>query len=141
MDPLSVFASAIAITQATESLMSLLLQWKSAPDEVTALFNELSDLKIALHNASVAAKANHHLMSKQVSEDMRGTLQRIENKVEELDAIVQSVIIRVPDNINWERTKIKRLKWMPMKSKVYGLTQELRQLKSTLLIQQTSVNS
>ena len=110
-DPLSITASIIAVVGAAEGVTKTLAKFKSirnAPDELLALINEVSDLKLVFSDIQ-----NHIVIQRaqipQTKEQNISTLvKRAKDKLLELDQLIQYRLVK-PES---DQIKVSRREWL-----------------------------
>lgn len=128
---LSITASIIAVLQAAESLGFLLKKvktYRAASDEVLALINEISDIRLILNEHNDIAKQLNH-----IREEPRARLQRslddTKNKILQIEGLIQGKLIKLHDRSDPE---INKFSWLRKKSEVDRMRRELKELRQTI---------
>lgn len=126
MDPVSITASTLTILTALEAAFQLVKSYRDAPAQLEAMNNEIADLTATVTEAAQVLK------SPQNEADPLGTsgphltliLSNIRQKARELETLFRSCVI--PASSTSGATKMSRIAWVKVKSKVQRLQTELR---------------
>lgn len=131
-DPLSIVSGIVAVLQGADSLFDLLKKanraYWAASDEVLALVNEISDIRLILneHN-NIVEQLNH------ISEEPRIRLNQLldetKKKILQIEILIQSIFTR-PKDLN--ETEISKFSWVRKKSQVDKLRRELKDLRQSI---------
>ena len=143
-DPLSITASIIAVVGAAEGVTKTLAKIKSirnAPDELLALINEVSDLKIILRDLQNYVNQNMHRpqISQEELENISILINRAKDKLLELDKLIQYKLVK-PESIT-DQIKVSRREWLRAKSTIEKFRQSLRDIKLNIMTQMMVINS
>ena len=143
-DPLSIIASIIAVVGAAEGVAKTLGKIKTirnAPDELLALINEVSDLKIIL--SDIQSYVIHNIQRPQISpEELRNIstlINRARDKLLELDQLIQYRLIK-PDSVS-DQIKVSRREWLRARSTIERFRQSLRDIRLNIVTQMVIMNS
>lgn len=134
MDPLSITASTLTVISALEASLQLIKTYRDAPSQLEALNNEIADISAAVTEVARVIKASQN---KNVSLDDRTShltlaLSNIRRKARDLDAILRACVTS-PSSAS-AGSKILRISWLKVRSKVQSLQSELRDGRINLLI-------
>ena len=134
MDPLSITASTITVLAALESTFKLVKSYRDAPTQLEALNNEIADLTAAVTEAARVIKQSQR---KAYAPGDNGPLlalaiSDIRDKSRELEALFRSCVVPAPSAS--DESKISRISWLKVKSKVQTLQNELRASRLNLSI-------
>ena len=143
-DPLSFTAGIIAVIGAADGVATTLAKIRSlrnAPDELLALTNEVSDLRIILRDIE-----NHFSQSTnrpQTPQDQLGhmsvLINRAKERILELDRLIQYRLVK-PESVS-DQIKISRQQWARAKDVINKFRQSLRDIRLNLMAQMLTINS
>lgn len=138
-DPLSVTASAIAVIGAAvnvaQTIQTLIKTLRKAPDELLALSNEVSDLRLVLYEIDLAAQGQD--VAYNSASAILQILHRGQAKLDELDQFVKRFIRPHLRTV----TKVDRVRWVKEKNNAQAIQSELRAIRmdlATILAAKTS---
>ena len=142
-DPLSITASIIAVVGAAEGVTKTLAKIRNirnAPEELLALINEVSDLRIIL------AGIQSYVQNTAASPELQDALQhltvlinRAKDKLLQLDELVQYRLTK-PESVA-DQIKVSRREWARAKTTIDDFRQSLRDIRINIVTQMIVVNS
>ena len=143
-DPLSLIASIIAVVGAAEGVSKTLAKMKSirdAPDELLALINEVSDLRIILMDVQsyIAQNLRRPRIAQDELQHMSTLIDRAKEKLLKLDELIQYRLVK-PDSIA-NHIKVSKREWVRAKSTIEKFQQSLRDIRLNIVAQMTVINS
>ncbi|KAL9084538.1 MAG: hypothetical protein Q9165_008041 [Trypethelium subeluteriae] len=94
MDPLSILGSLIAIAQVVDRTHDVVSKTRAAPDEVLALLNELSDLKLVVDNLITTLKDIPASPILPLDQELANTVKRLKHKASEIEETLKENVIR-----------------------------------------------
>jgi hypothetical protein len=133
MDPLSVAASSIAISQAVTGGLNILQTLHQAPAEIHSLMNDISDLRVVIQeiHKTLSHFADSNDASVNSFQGLRELFDRANSKLVELNQIVRLKLI--PGNESGERRpSLTRIRWLREKPRVRKIQKELTELKLSI---------
>lgn len=140
-DPLSVFASIIAVIGAAEAVGKILNQIRdtsNAPDEILALSNDISDLTVVLRSVETyATTADSEVTFLDHLEYISVLVKRAQSKLTQLEQIVHRHLPELGGS-KW-RGPLLRTQWAFLKPKINALRLDLRDIKLSIILQITTV--
>ena len=139
-DPLSITASIIAVVGAAEGVTKTLAKIKSirnAPDELLALMNEVSDLKLVISDIQ-----NHIVIQRAQTpqtelQNISTLVKRAKDKLLELDQLIQYRLVK-PES---DQIKVSRREWLRAKAVIERFRQNLRDIRLNIITQMAVINS
>lgn len=134
MDPLSITASTLTILLALDSAFKLVKSYRDAPAQLEALSNEIVDLTAAVTEAARVIKESQgktHSLGDNGSL-LALALLNIRDKSQELETLFRSCVI--PASSATDGSKVSRVSWLKVRSKVQTLQNELRASRLNLSI-------
>jgi hypothetical protein len=140
MDPSTIIGSVIALTQAADRIVSLARKVKhylSAPEEITALIDEISDLGLVLSKL----QSTTPVFPIQELPTLQKLLDSSNNTMLQLENMIQHVCVKSIDSGGSEELRFRRLTWLKEKRKIDRLRQQLRHSSSLLMLQLVVVNT
>ena len=144
-DPLSLAASIITVVGVADTIGKTLSKIKvlhHAPEELLALNNEISDLKVVLSIVESCINTEHPdtvAISQHLLENMSTLLERAKDRLLQLD---QQIHYRFLKSGSLESNyKVFRLEWVKAKTTVENHRQALRDARQNLITQLTLINS
>lgn len=134
MDPLSITASTLTVLSALEKAFQLIKSYRDAPGQLEALNNEVADITAAVTEVARVIKESQNKIDSLSDKGSHLTLvlSNIREKARELEALLRSCIN--PPLSTSDRTKVSRISWLKVKSKVQSLQTELRDGRLNLSI-------
>lgn len=144
-DLLSLAASIITVVGAADTISKTLSKIKilhHAPEELLALNNEVSDLKVVLSSVESYITAEHldaSVTSQDLPRHMSTLLERAKDQLLQLDQLIHYRFLKA-GSLDGEY-KIFRLEWVKAKSTVENHRQVLRETRQNLVTQLTLINS
>ena len=143
-DPLSVTAGIIAVLGAIEGVSKTLGKIKNirnAPQELLALINEVSDLKLVLADVQsyVADCATRRQLPQEPLQHMSTLANRATNRLLELDELIQYRFTKA-DSIT-DQIKVSRREWARARSTIETFRQSLRDIRLNIVTQMVVINS
>ena len=126
MDPLSLTASLIAIVGATGRIsktIQKIVSIRGAPDVVSALSNEISDLRLVLQAVETLLQRGSTFPSPFYS-SLRASLDRARAQMLELETIVEYQIMTTAGANN--EPKVNRIVWTRRRGQIQRIQDELR---------------
>ena len=143
-DPLSIIASIIAVVGAAEGVTKTLAQLKSirnAPDELLALINEVSDLKVILSDVQMYVVHNTQRLRIFQAElqNLSTLIDRAKTKLLDLDRLIQYRLMKPESTSN--QIKTSRREWLRARSTVNQFRQALRDIRLNIVTQMVVINS
>ena len=143
-DPLSITASIIAVVGAAEGVTRTLSKIKSlrkAPDELLALINEVSDLKIILRDVQsyIARNTQRPQISQEELDNISTLVNRAKDKLLELDKPIQYKLVK-PESIS-DQIKVSRREWIKAKNTIEKFQQGLRDIRLNIVTHMVVINS
>ena len=140
---LSLAASIVGVLGAAEGAVKTLSAVASicnAPDEVLALVNEISDLRVVLYNTESyvrSARASH--ITHEHLQQLSAFVNRARNELLKLDELIQLKILKPQSSP--ERIVLSKFEWIKGVKKVHRLHQTLRDIRLNIVTQMTMMNS
>ena len=143
-DPLSITASIIAVVGAAEGVTKTLAKIKSirnAPDELLALINEVSDLRIILSDMQnyLTQNTQRPQISQEELQNISTLINRAKKKLLELDQLIQYRLVKPESNSH--QIKVFRREWLRAKNTIEKFRQSLRDIKLNIMAQMMVINS
>ncbi len=134
MDPLSITASTLTVLSALEKAFQLIKSYRDAPGQLEALSNEVADITAAVTEVARVIKESQNKIDSLSDKGSHLTLalSNIREKARELEALFRSCVN--PPSSTSDGTKVSRLSWLKVKSKVQSLQTELRDGRLNLSI-------
>jgi hypothetical protein len=135
MDPLSIVASVIAISQAGDSLIQLLQRFRlyfNVFDHIEALVDELCHLRLILDTVHMAAA---NLPGRYVA-GLAKSLDACKLIILELETI----LTESSKTKSTLKSQLHRVRWVKKKNKVESLRVRLRDSKSTITLHLLAIN-
>ena len=131
MDPLSITASTLTVLTALETASQLIKSYRDAPGQLEALENEISDVTATVTEVARVIEDNKEKADTLSNNGSHLTLalSNIRGKAQELEALLRCCV-PLPST----ETKISRISWLKVKSKVQSLQAELRDCRLSLSI-------
>ena len=150
-DGLSLVASIIAVLGAADTIGKTLSRVKvlrSAPDEVLALNNEISDLTITLRNVDSCISmgttqgigtTDRRAIPKDVFQHMSTLITRAKDQLLQLEQLIHYRILK-SGSFDGEY-KVFRARWVRARSTVESHRQALRDVRQNIVMQLLIINS
>ena len=143
-DPLSITASIIAVISAAEGVGKTLAKIKDirkAPNEVIALINEVSDLRIILGDFEgyIAQNTERPQILQSQLDHMSVLLQRAKDRLLELDQLVEYRLL-TPGSRS-DQIQVSRREWAGAKDTIKKFRTSLRDIRLNIIAQMVVVNS
>ena len=142
-DPLSVTASIIAVLGAAEGVSKTLAKIRNlrhAPEELLALINEVSDLRIILGDVQNYVRDNAGFPALQDTlQHLSVLLNRGKEKLLQLDELVQYRLTK-PESVT-DQIKVSRREWARAKTTIDTFRQDLRDIRLNIITQMVVMNS
>ena len=134
MDPLSVAASTLTILSILESIFKLVKSFRDAPSQLDALNNEIVDVTAAVKHVTQILKESENKTGASSEKDahLSLALSNIREKARELEDLLRSCV--TPLSSTSDETKVSKISWLKVRSRVQRLQVELRDGKFNLLI-------
>ena len=135
MDPgtaLAVLGMAAATGQQLKKLRDSL---KSAPDELTALLNEVSDIQAVLDQVVFTLERSKDVQARDTFTDLERHIERARAKLLELDKLVYYQLVKYSKT---GKIQVDRVPWVRERARVVALQGELKEIRINLL---TSISS
>lgn len=137
MDPLSITASIIAVLGAASAIITTISNLKNAPAEFTALFNELTAIRVVCCNARDLVDVSR---VQDVSIDghlelLEKLSHRAEAKLNEIHELVRTDLTNAQkggDDVA-HPPKVTHMRWVKTKSRLRQLREELREIRSLFI--------
>ena len=143
-DPLSITAGIVAVVGAAGGITKTLGKIKdlrNAPDELLALINEVSDLRLILNDLQ-----HYILQNTQRQQILQEELQhlsilvgRAKDKLLQLDELIQYRLVK-PDSIFGE-IKVSKREWARARSSIVRFQQSLRDIRLNIATHMVVINS
>ena len=143
-DPLSITASIIAVLGAAEGVNKTLSKIKSlrhAPNEVLALINEVSDLRLVLGEVErcVIRDASRPSSPIEQLQTMSTLVERAKNTLLELDQLIQYRLLKATSRS--AELKVSRREWAAAKPVIERFRQGLRDIRLNIVSQLVVINT
>lgn len=138
-DPLSLTASVITVIAAVDSVAKLLAKIRSiknAPDELFALNNKVSDLRIILGDIEGYALQNLRTSQQEQLQHMRHLLDRAKDSLQDLDILIQYRLVK-PGN----RMQVSRREWAKAITTIKDFRRSLRDMRLNIVSQMITLDS
>ncbi|KAL2038039.1 hypothetical protein N7G274_009259 [Stereocaulon virgatum] len=134
MDPLSITASTLTVLTALETASQLIKSYRDAPGQWEALKKEISDVTATVRGVARVIKDNKDKVDTLSNNGSHLTLalSNIREKAQELKSLLRSCVIS--SSSPSIETKISRISWLKVRSKVQILQAELRDGRLNLSI-------
>ena len=132
MDPLSISASVLTVVGAissTSRIVKKIASLRGAPEAISALNNEISDLQLVLRAVETMLQSNTDSVKPFTDNGMQELLDRAKGKLLELDILLEYQIMTVDDN---KKPKINFPAWARKQGKIRQLQQDLRSARLNL---------
>ena len=123
MDPLTIITGTITISGALVGTLNLLRNACGASGEIQSLINEVSDFEILLKHIKPIVLLNNRPEVNRFLEDGR-------NKLDEL----QRIVGRCMEETCTGATKVKRARWIRVKSTAATLRSEIQRVNNNLTL-------
>ena len=139
-DPLSITASIIAVVGAAEGVTKTLAKIKSirnAPDELLALINEVSDLKLIISDIQNHIVIQRAQIPQTELQNISTLIKRAKDKLLELDQLIQYRLVK-PES---DQIKVSRREWLRAKAVIERFRQDLRDIRLNIITQMAVINS
>ena len=140
MDPLTILASAIAVGQAVDRVVSLSLKIKAclhAPDEIMDLIEETHNLKLVLNRL----KSTPSLFPLQDLPTLHNLLAVLSGTLSRIEQFIQKDLVRQGTGDDPSQAKVNRWAWATKRHQVALLRQKLRDYRSLLSLQLVGINT
>ena len=142
-EALSLAASIIAVLGAAEGVAKGIVKIQSirnAPDEILALNNEISDLKVLLYDIQHFVQTTpESQISRNYIEPLMTSTERAKEKLLQLDALVQYKILKPQTLPN--KPKISSREWLKATKVIDRSRQSLRDIRSNIAARFLLINS
>lgn len=144
-DLLSLAASIITVVGAADTVSKTLSKIKiflHAPEELLALNNEISDLKVVLSciNSFVTSEqSDAAAMSQDFFQHVSALLEKAKDRLLQLEQLIHFRFLK-SGSLNGDY-RVYRLKWVRARNTVESHRQALRDTRQNLLTQVTLINS
>ena len=148
-DPLSITASIIAVVGAAEGVTKTLAKIRNirnAPEELLALINEVSDLRIVfgdvqnyIQSTERSQTTSRLATTNEVLQHMAILINRAKYKLLELDQLIQYRLMK-PESIS-NHIKVSRREWTRAKTTIESFRQALRDIRLNIVTQMVIINS
>ncbi|KAL9017831.1 MAG: hypothetical protein Q9185_004846 [Variospora sp. 1 TL-2023] len=140
MDPISVAASLLTVLGAAATAgraLDRLSSLRHAPDHLVALVNEISDLRVVLHNVRDAVQGR--AKTSQECGNVAYIVQRASQKMSELNRLIYGNLVKTPSSGchslgDDDTIKASRTKFLRHSGKIRSLKDDIQELKMSLLI-------
>lgn len=129
MDPLSITASILTISELGEKLWKTFQRLRRAPDEVLALTNEISEWRLMTGELEdvLQERSCEDLQQPHVTINVSRILAKAKGQLHELDLIVHQRLFDYADNV-----KLKRVRWLRVRAEVERIRKSLSSTRSEL---------
>ena len=143
-DPLSIAASVIAVVGAAEGVgktINKIRNIREAPNELLALINEISDLKIVLSDIGnhLTRNTSNLQVQEEQSQHMAILLDRAKEQLLRLDGLVQYRLVR-PESTS-QKVRISRQEWVKATSTIKKFRDSLRDNRLNIIAQMAVINA
>ncbi|KAL9116909.1 MAG: hypothetical protein Q9187_006561 [Circinaria calcarea] len=143
-DPLSITASIVAVIGAARVITKTLGKIKNlrnAPNELLALFNEVSDLRIILEDLQhyILQNIERPQILQEELQHISILVDRAKDKLLELDEFIQYRLVK-PESIS-DQIKVSKRKWARAKDSIERFRQSLRDIRLNISTHMIVVNS
>ena len=138
-DPLSLAASVITVIGAADNVGKLLAKiqsMKDAPNELLALINEVSDLRLVLGDIEAYTSNNVENSHPEQLRHIRHLLGRAKDKLQDLDVLIQYRLVK-PGH----RMQVSRRKWAQAINTINDFRRCLRDIRLNIVSQMVTLNS
>ena len=134
MDPLSITTSTLTIISALEASLRLIKTYCDAPSQLEALNNVIADFTAAVTEVARIIKVSQNKIGSLDDRTSHLTLalSNIRRKARDLDVLFRACVTS-PSSTS-AGSKVFRLSWLKVRSKVQSLQSELRDGRLNLLI-------
>ena len=140
---LSLAASIIAVLGVAEGAaktVSKVASIRNAPDQILALVNEISDLRVVLYNTeSYVRTAQEPQIAQEHLQQLSTFVDRAKAKLLELEKLIHHTILKPQSSP--ERIVISKFEWTRAVQKVYQFQQNLQDIRLNIVTQMTMINS
>ncbi|KAL8697163.1 MAG: hypothetical protein Q9201_007272 [Fulgogasparrea decipioides] len=133
MDPVSVAASILTVLGAAATAgraLDHLSSLKHAPDNLIALVNEVSDLRVVLHNVRDAV--TERVKTSQECGNISFIVQRATQKLSELNRLIYGNLLKTVEDD--DTIKASRRAFLRHNGKIRSLKEDIHEIKISLLI-------
>ena len=143
-DPLSITASIVAVIGAAGGITKILGKIKNlrnAPNELLALFNEVSDLQIILKDLQhyILQNIERPQILQEELQHISILVGRAKDKLLELDELIQYRLVK-PESIS-DQIKVSKREWARAKDSIERFRQSLRDIRLNIATHMVVVNS
>lgn len=132
MDPLSVIASTITIAGAVSASLDQIKAFYDAGNELHALMNEISELRIILsevESATIERQSQKTLPQRSVN-IICLLMTGAKDKLQQLDTMIRERLTKVHSSSSG--VQVAKLAWLRQKSKVKKLQEQLKEFRLSL---------
>ena len=126
MEPFGATTAALTVIKTLSGFADVVKSFKDAPNELLALNNEVSDLKLVISDIETLDRESN--LVRNSSESLTKLLLEARIKVNALEGLTQELVTFGAES----NVKIRRIKWVRTKSKVERLRRELREVRSNI---------
>jgi hypothetical protein len=132
MDPLSIIASTIAIAGAVSTSIHQIKAFYDAGNELHALMNEVSELRIVLSEveSAIIERQSRKTLPQRSVDNICLLINGAKDKLQQLDTIIKGPLTKA--NSSSGDGKVARLAWLRQKSKAKRLQEELKKFRLSL---------
>ncbi|KAL8956008.1 MAG: hypothetical protein Q9183_006451, partial [Haloplaca sp. 2 TL-2023] len=135
MDPVSVAASVLTVIGAAATAartLDHLSSLKHAPDTLVALVNEVSDLRVVLHNVRDAVQ--DRAKSSQECGNLSFIVQRASSKLSELNRLIFGNLLKTDGLGDDDTIRASRTAFLRHSGKLKSLKEDIQEIKMSMLI-------
>ena len=131
-DPFSIVAVIGTGVKVATCLTKLVKDLHNAPDDLLALSNEVWNLKLVLHDVQELGKGLEEQEKK--ASPIKLLVFQISAKLDQLDSMTSSWGKLSPFGDKWSMGRRDRFLWMKERTRIAQMRNELRELRSDLLM-------
>ncbi|KAL8868130.1 MAG: hypothetical protein Q9174_005196 [Haloplaca sp. 1 TL-2023] len=135
MDPVSVAASVLTVLGAAATAartLDHLSSLKHAPDTLVALVNEVSDLRVVLHNVRDAVQDRAE--SSQECGNLSFIVQRASSKLSELNRLIFGNLLKTDGLGDDDTIKASQTAFLRHSGKLKALKEDIQEIKMSMMI-------
>jgi hypothetical protein len=132
MDPLSIIASTIAIAGAVSTSLDQIKAFYDAGNELHALMNEVSELRIVLSEveSAIIERQSRKTLPQRSVDNICLLINGAKDKLQQLDTMIKGRLTKAHSSSG--DGQVARLAWLRQKSKAKRLQEELKEFRLSL---------
>lgn len=140
LEPFSLTVGIIAVIRAADSIVDTLNNIRGAPEDLLALINEVSDLKIVLQDVDQYLAEDPQECSSPHAKQLRHLSTLVDQakcQLSSLDSRMNTTFIKSAHG----RNSISRIKWFKAQDSIAALRRALRETRINVATQLAVINS